>query len=84
MMVEVLAVPELEVEQQVATTLPNIETVVLTPANTAAMDAFATIEGPGYLIVTFTLPETYIIGEDYPALARIWDNDEDDAAFASL
>ena len=60
------------------------EPFALTLADTAAMDAFATIEGPGYLIVTFTPSETYIIGEDYPALARIWDNDEDDAAFASL
>ncbi len=27
---------------------------------------------------------SYICGEDFPVLARIWDNDEDDGAFGSL
>ena len=83
-MVEVLAVPKSEMGQKVATTLPNIETVAFTLANTATADAYTLRQGVGYLIVTFPPQETYIIGEDYPTLARIWDNDEDDAAFASL
>lgn len=83
-MPETLTLPEPLAEQEAAYTLPNIETVALTLANTATTDAYTLRQGVGYLIVTFPPQETYIIGEDYPALARIWDNDEDDAAFASL
>ena len=60
------------------------EPFVMTSANTVAMDAFETLEGADFRIATYAPPETYVTGEDYPVLARVWDSDEDDAAFASL
>jgi len=49
----------------------------------ASRGALTSGTAPVVQTLTFTSPKTYITEEQYPVLARIWDND-DDAIFDSL
>lgn len=58
--------------------------IVAAASNFAVSDITTLIEGDGYAIITIEQPKPVLTESEYPVLAAIWDNDDDDAAFDSL
>ncbi|MDA0232340.1 MAG: hypothetical protein O3B04_05040 [Chloroflexi bacterium] len=70
-------------EQQPPVEFPYLQSFDVSVANMAANDPYETVVGQGFMIMTLIQPEVALTEEEYPVLARIWDND-DDAIFDTM
>ena len=62
----------------------DVDSISTSVSNVNTTEVFWVDKTIGGTVYQFVSSQSYVIGEIYSVLAQIWDNEEDDAAFASL